>query len=351
KRVHEMGEAYSSPWLKPGDSCDGSVEAVGRPRRPMAGATRRLYAVSRDLYAPVLAAFATEWLEGLVARPGTVAMCLGRDGIAAFVAARVLLRTRPERFHGVHPRQVRLAYISRGLANAAADDQGQATLLDRYLQAQGVRGTGALTVVDVGIHGSIQDALQRIYPSRPLHGHYLLLRRRAADRNGAAKRGFLAEVDVPPPAPLTVAPSWPPPPAWDLGGTLRRGDPLFLRRRSVHVLEDLWNGVGESAEAWRTSASATRVETVRRRAQTIVALPPGPLITSAEQVRLKRVALRGIADGVARTEPPTVERDYIGGLGEWLRGLEYPDPLDRYILTALVRSGWQTGAADELVAE
>jgi len=310
-------------------------------------AARRLYEVSRDHYAPVLAAFAAAWLDDLARRPDGVALCLGRDGLTPFLAARVLLRTSPRRFRGVHPRRVQLAYVSRPLARGAVADAGQAALLDQYLRGRGAGGGIPLTLVDVGIHGSIQNCLQRMYPQRRLRGHYLVLRRRDGDPHGARKRGFLAELDVAPRAPLSIDPSWPPPPGAELGGALRDGDPLFLRPRSVHVLEDIWNGVSEAAEGLQVAAHGGRVVAVRRRVDRVLTLPLplGPAMAPGERVALKRAALRGVVDGVARGQwddggdaPGAASVPAVaGGLGDWLRGLEDPDPLDRYILTALVR--------------
>ena len=305
-------------------------------------AARRLYEVSRDYYAPVLAAFASAWLDELARRPDGIALCLGRDGLTPFLAARVLLRTSPRRFRSVHPRRVQLAYVSRPLARGAIADSAQAALLDRYLHGRGAVGEIPLTLVDVGIHGSIQDCLQRMYPRRRLRGHYLVLRRRDGDTHGARKRGFLADLDVAPRSPLSIDPSWPPPPGATLGGTLRGGDALFLRPRSVHVLEDLWNGVSEAAEGLQVAAQGGRVVAVRRRVDRILTLPPQQAIAPGERVALKRAALRGVVDGVARGQwddaPSAVSVSAAaGGLGDWLRGLENPEPLDRYILTALVR--------------
>jgi hypothetical protein len=313
-------------------------------------ATRRLYEVSRDLYAPVLAAFAVAWLDELARRPDSVALCLGRDGLTSFLTARTLLRTSPRRFRGIHPRRVQLAYVSRPLARGAVAEADQAALLDRYLRGRGAGDGIPLTLVDVGIHGSIQDCLQRIYPRRQVRGRYLVLRRRDGDPHGARKRGFLAELDVAPRARLSIDASWPPPPGWEAGGTLRGGDPLFLRPRSVRVLEDLWNGVGEAVDGLRVTDRGGRVVAVRRRVDRVLALPRAPTITPMERVAFKRAALRGVVDGVlgggAPDDVSTVAA--VGGLSDWLRGLENPDPLDRYILTALVRGDDRgLGHADE----
>ncbi len=320
--------------------------------RDLAGReARRLYEVSRELYAPTLAAFAAEWLEELARRPDGVAVCLARDGLAPFVAARTLLRAH-SRFRDVQPRRVRLAYVSRPLACAAAADANQAALLDRYLRARGMTERGPLTVVDIGIHGSIQDCLQRLYPAREVSGRYLVLRRRGGDPNGARKRGFLADLDVAPRRPiLEIGPSWPLPLGREPGGvTLRRGDPLFLRRRSVHVLEDLWNGVSGPAEVLEAAPAGGGgrgiVGVRRRRAAPVLALPPGPVVTPAARAAIKRAALRGVVDGVAavggggRTEgdpAPATAR----ALATWLGGLDDPTAHgaedDARLLRTLVR--------------
>ncbi|WP_216324229.1 hypothetical protein [Deinococcus aestuarii] len=301
---------------------------------------RRLYEVSRDRYAPALAAFASGWLDDLGGETRGVVLCLGRDGIAPFVAAQTLLRALPRRFPGLHPRRVALAYVSRPLAQAAATDAAQARLLDRYLHGRGAGGDRPLTLVDVGIHGSIQDCLHRLYPGRSVRGHYLVLRRRHADPHGAAKRGFLAELDVAPPAALGLAPSWPPPPGWEVGGTLRAGEVCFLRPRSIHVLEDLWNGVGGSAAGLREGGRGGRVVAVRAPEPPDLTLgaPPLPPHTRA---RLKRAALRGIADGVARLSrghaPPGDGPGAVRELAAWFRDLDRPAPLDAHLLGLLVR--------------
>ncbi|GAA5532224.1 hypothetical protein [Deinococcus aluminii] len=295
---------------------------------------RRLYEVSRDHYAPALVAFAVRWLDDLAAQPDSVALCLGRDGIAPFVAARQLLRLASPRFRAVHPWRVQLAYLSRPLAAGATAQAEQAALLDRYLRALGAERGRPLVLVDVGVHGSIQDCLQQVYPGRDVRGHYLVLRRRAGDHNGERKWGFLADLDVIPRPERDHPPSWPPPPGWDLGGVLRGGDPLFLQRRSIHLLEDLWNGVGAVAQTFRVSRGDGRVGVVRGQPCEGPDLPPVLPIPQADWRRLKRAALWGVADGVARG------RRLDGaapGLAAWFRELATPTPVDAYLTDALVR--------------
>ena len=253
----------------------------------------------------------------------------------------------PRRFRGVHPRRVQLAYISRRLVRGAVADLGQAAMLDRYLRGRGLTEGKPLTLVDVGIHGSIQDCLRRIYPRRAVSGRYLVLRRRIGDPNGALKRGFLADLDVAPHCPLEIGPSSPPLAGWELGGTLRRGDPLFLRPRSVHVLEDLWNGVGEAAERFQVSACGERVMVVRSRVDQVLALPPGPTITPMQRIEIKRAALRGIVDGVAQGRPDGARgidvSEATRGLAAWLGGLERPAPDRRASSCARWYAGAGTG--------
>lgn len=314
-----------------------------------ARAARRLYEVSRDLYAPVLSAFADEWLQELSQRPACVALCLGRDGLTPFLAARTLLRTAPGRFRTLHPRRVQIAYISRLLARDAVADAPHAVLLDRYLRARGADSVAPLMLVDVGIHGSIQDCLKQIYPGRALCGRYLVLRRRDGDPHGADKRGFLAELDVPPPTALAVGESWPPSPGWGVGGTLCGGEPLFLRPQSVRVLEDLWNGVSEAVEGLQVSAAQGRVVALRRRMDRVLALAPGPAISPVEQIMLKRAALRGVVDGVAESVRSGRRRDESAAqaLASWFLELDDPSPVDAYILRALLRTSGRNHIPDD----
>ncbi len=321
-------------------------------RRDLSGPeAHRLYDVSRDFYAPVLAAFTAEWLDELASSPGGVAVCLGRDGLAPFLAARTMLRVFPHRFGRVRPRNVRFAYVSRPLAQGAVTNVGQAVLLDRYLRGRGVAERGPLTLVDVGIHGSIQDCLQRIYPGRVVYGRYLVLRRRSGDPNGACKRGFLADLDVAPRRLLEIEGPFPPGPSWELGGKLRSGDRLFLRPRTVHVLEDLWNGVGEAAEGLEVAGGGDRVVVVRRRqANQVLTLPPAPTLTPMEKVSLKRAALWGVVDGVAQCQPPETAPGTASGAADrfaaWFGGLENPSGPDARILRMLVRPDRQSYQED-----
>lgn len=306
----------------------------------LARSIERLHYVSRVLYAPALAAFTSEWLADLAQQRDGVALCLGRDGLSAFLAGRILLRMNAQQFGGLSPRRVRLAYVSRAYAAAAVGQPQQAALLDRYLQGQGIDHHKTLTLVDVGIHGSIQNALQQLYPNRRVSGRYLLLRRRANDPYGTAKQGFLAEVDVAPRLPVVVAPSWSPQSDLEVGGTLRRGYPVFLRRQSVYVFEDMWNGVSYGADAWHVLASGT-VGVRRQRLDKVVSLPPGPHASPREQMVLKRTALRGVAEGVARVAQrgltPDAAHIAIDDLASWFEQLEDPDPVDAALLDLLVR--------------
>jgi hypothetical protein len=247
---------------------------------PPAHAAERLYTVSRDLYAPVLAAFAARCLDTLAARSRAINVCLARDGISAFVAQRVLLRLAPARFRRISPRRVRLVYLSRRLMDEALSVPATFRLADRYLRAAGLRRGASVTLVDVGIHGQLQDVLATCYPECSLRGEYLVYRRRPADVNAAFKRGLLA------------------------------GDPhaadavCFLRRETIHLLEDLWSGVYESVDTLceelpcRPARSSRHVRRVRPRLYRLGERSVQPLL-GAELRRLKCAALRGVVDGVA----------------------------------------------------
>lgn len=306
---------------------------------PPAHAAEHLYTVSRDLYAPVLAAFAARCLDTLAGRPRAINLCLARDGISAFVAQRVLLRLIPARFRRVSPRRVRLVYLSRRLMADALIDPATFRLADRYLRAAGLRRGASVTLVDVGIHGRIQDMLSVCYPACGLRGEYLIYQRRPADVNAAFKRGLLA------------------------------GDPeaadaaCFLRRETIHLLEDLWSGVYESVDALCEEPPHPRAYSSRyahRIRPRLYRLGEGstPLLLGAELRRLKRAALRGVVDGVARIAPQMSRAAGASGgrwayetlaesarrLSAWIEASRAPGSPDAWLWHALIRP--DHGASD-----
>lgn len=315
---------------------------------PPAYAAERLYTVSRDLYAPVLAAFAVRCLDTLAGRPRAINLCLARDGISAFVAQRLLLRLVPARFRRISPRRVRLVYLSRRLMAEALADPATFRLADRYLRDAGLHRGTPVTLVDVGIHGQLQDVLSVCYPECSLRGEYLIYRRRPADVNAAFKRGLLV------------------------------GDPQvtdaaddaadFLRRDAIHLLEDLWNGVYESVDALRevprrwprhSSRGARHASRVRPWLYRLGERSTHPLL-GAELRRLKRAALRGVVDGVARIGPQMSRMagessDRVGRealaqsahrLGDWIAASRTPGSLDAWLWHALIRPDRETADDD-----
>lgn len=244
---------------------------------PPPHAAERLYMVSRDLYAPALAVFAARCLRALARDAGTLNVCLARDGISAFLAQRTLLRVLPEQFGNIAARRVRLAYLSRPLVGACSDSPATRALVDRYLVPVGLRRARRITLVDVGIHGSIQDELQRLFPQRQLRGEYLLYRRRPTDLNAGRKRGFL------------------------VGDSEAEDERYFLHRQMIHPLEDLWSGVFESVTILR-AASRARGGGVHPQLERLGTRTTLPLLAD-ELRRLKRIALRGVVDGVMREAP------------------------------------------------
>lgn len=298
---------------------------------PPAHAAERLYSVSRDLYAPVLVAFAARCLDALASRPRAINLCLARDGISAFVAQRVLLRLAPARFRRLSPRRVRLIYLSRQLMAEASADPAAFHLVDRYLRAAGMCRGAVVTLVDVGIHGHLQDALAVCYPECALRGEYLIYRRRLEDANAAFKRGLLAGDRQ----------------AADAADTA-----CFLRRETIHLLEDLWNGVYESVDALREEP-CRRVGHLSQRASRVrprlyrLGERTASVLLSRELRRLKRAALRGLVDGVARgahdvaqaRDRPSVSQlgEQVRRLGEWIEASRAPGSPDAWLWRALIR--------------
>lgn len=301
-------------------------------------AAQRLYTLSRDLYAPVLTAFAERCLDDLRADPSGVNICLARDGISPFLAQQVLLHVAPARFRGVGPRQVRLAYLSRRLARDGSRRTTTRALVESYLNDQGLRRAHAVTFVDIGIYGSIQDELQRWYPEHDFRGHYLIYRCRSGDPNATRKRGFLV------------------------------GDPAaedmvsYLRREVIHLLEDLWSGVYESVTTLRQTAVQGQDAHVHP-----VLQPLGTrsrLQTPADTLRrLKRAALRGVVDGVAQAGSAgkvgrlrgAARRSQITGqaqrLIDWIASTREEGSPDSWLWRALIRpdrtEGGRCGEANE----
>jgi hypothetical protein len=293
-----------------------------------AGAAERLYSVSRDLYSPVLAAFAARCLDTLARQPRAVNLCLARDGISAFVAQRVLLRLVPARFRRISPRRVRLVYLSRQLMSAALNDPETFHLVNRYLQQSGLCRGACVTLVDVGIHGHLQDVLTTCYPECTVRGEYLIYRRRLTDANAAFKRGLLA-------------------------GDPRTADTAcFLRRDTIHLLEDLWSGVYESVEALRAEPPRRHARSSRRAGRVRPRLDPlGErsivLLPSADLRRLKRAALHGVVDGVtqlaqARATIAGLDDaqwlvDRVRRLGEWVESSRAPHSPDAWLWHTVIR--------------
>jgi len=310
------------------DSTPGDSLAVFE--LPPPEAAERLYRVSRDLYAPVLAVFAARCLHALARDPGALTVCLARDGISAFLAQRALLRTLPGQFAGVTARRVRLAYLSRPLVSACSKSPPTRALVDHYLVPVGLRRTRRITLVDVGIHGSIQDELQRLYPQRQLRGEYLLYRRRPADQNAQRKRGFL------------------------VGDDEAEDERYFLRREMIHLLEDLWSGVFESVIALRAAPRnrGGRVHPQLERLGTRTTLP----VQASELQRLKRIALRGVVDGVIHAAPECAVETEAGArqraveharrLAEWIASTRERGSPDAWLWRAIIRPDRSAPALD-----
>lgn len=320
---------------------------------PLDGA-RRLYGLSRDIYAPVLLAFAARCLDDLRDDPRSINLCLGRDGISAFLAQHALLRLAPRGDGGLDPARVRLIYLSRGLLAAAGTSAARRRLLDAYLRAYGLGRGGRITLIDVGIHGVIQDTLQRLYPDQSLRGEYLILSHPRGERARATKRGFLVERG----GGARVG-------ALDgVAGAARvRGDSAFLRRDAIHLLEDLWSGVYESVTALRVDTASGRARPVFRGLGTLSRLP----VPAAEVVRLKRVALRGVVDGVtlaARRAVNVAGGGNLGGLvgvrsaaatapaiarlAAWIATTRDPASPDAWLWETLIRGAGSAGGGDDL---
>ena len=141
----------------------------------------RLYEVSRDEVAPVVLDFAGWCLEKVA--PGQTVLFLARDGLAPWIAARLLVRQG--RFPGISEEQLKYAQLSRKIMW----EESRETIRD-YLSQIGVENDGGdLLMVDIGMYGAIHSSLQNLYPQKKAKSLFLIS---ASNQEGI--EGYLSDV-------------------------------------------------------------------------------------------------------------------------------------------------------------
>lgn len=185
----------------------------------------RLYEVSRDKVAPVVVDFARWCLER--AKPGQKVLFLARDGLAPWIAARLLVRQG--KFPGITEDQLKYAHLSRNITW----QEDEATL-KQYLSQLGVEDDDQdLLTVDVGMFGAIHRSLQELYPQKKVSSLYLI----SASRDEGIE-GYLSDVKK---GTSSIDPIWKSIP----------GNP------AVHFIEDTFAGFYGSTKGLEKSEDGT----------------------------------------------------------------------------------------------
>ncbi|OGM97096.1 MAG: hypothetical protein A3B86_03105 [Candidatus Yanofskybacteria bacterium RIFCSPHIGHO2_02_FULL_38_22b] len=218
----------------------------------------RLYEVSRDKVAPVVLDFARWCLER--AKPGQKVLFLARDGLAPWIAARMLVRQG--KFPGITEDQLKYAHLSRNITW-----QEDETTLKQYLSQLGVEDDGEdLLTVDVGMFGAIHQSLQELYPQKKVNSLYLI----SASRDEGIE-GYLSDVKK---GTGSIDPIWKSIP----------GNP------AVHFIEDTFSGFYGSTQGLEKSEDGT--------------IKPKLGVPYSREVYLKRLAaIDGIVDHILSLEP------------------------------------------------
>lgn len=211
----------------------------------------RLYEVSRDKVAPVVLDFARWCLER--AKPGQKVLFLARDGLAPWIAARLLVRQG--KFPGITEDQLKYAHLSRNITW----QEDEATL-KQYLAQLGVEDNeDDLLTVDVGMFGAIHRSLQELYPQKKVSSLYLI----SASRDEGIE-GYLSDIKK---GTSSIDPIWKSIP----------GNP------AVHFIEDTFAGFYGSTQGLEKSEDGT--------------IKPKIGVPYSREVYLKRLAaIDGIVD-------------------------------------------------------
>ncbi len=218
----------------------------------------RLYEVSREKVAPVVLDFARWCLER--AKPGQKVLFLARDGLAPWIAARLLVRQG--KFPGITEDQLKYAHLSRNITW-----QEDETTLKQYLSQLGVEDDDKdLLTVDVGMFGAIHRSLQELYPKKKVSSLYLI----SASRDEGIE-GYLSDVKK---GTSSIDPIWKSIP----------GNP------AVHFIEDTFSGFYGSTQGLEKSEDGT--------------VKPKLGVPYSREVYLKRLAaIDGIVDHAMSLEP------------------------------------------------
>jgi HAD superfamily hydrolase (TIGR01549 family) len=304
---------------------DGKAE-LASPE--LAQAAERVYEIGSDIIAPILIKFSENNLSDLARQHSCVNLCIGRDGLSSFLVQRRLLALFPDRYPSIGPKNIRYLSLSRHLMVESSE-----VSLRMFFEQHGISRYEAITVVDFGLVGTVQNCLHRLYPTKQISGRYLIAHRLPHDPLRNLKSGFLVQTDGQ--GHLT-------------GGV---GDyalaDVFLSLDFIHFFEDFWNGIHESTAPLMISNGVVAPSNERAR----VAIPPGNAVElpglsySAAYLTLKKIALMGIVEGVSlykrRAElGRTVSTlESARDLAEWFLKSVNGNDLDSRLVRAMARPG------------
>ncbi|MBI2064927.1 MAG: hypothetical protein HYT62_02650 [Candidatus Yanofskybacteria bacterium] len=222
------------------------------------GDAMKLYEVSRDKVAPVVLDFARWCLERV--KPGQKVLFLARDGLAPWIAARLLVRQGE--FPGITEDQLKYAHLSRNIAW----QEDEATIKQHFSQLGVEDNEEDLLTVDVGMFGAIHRFLQQLYPKKNVSSLYLI----SASRDKGVE-GYLSDIKK---GAGSVDPIWENIP----------GNP------AVHFIEDTFAGFYGSTKGFEKSEDGT--------------IKPKLGVPYSREVYLKRLAaIDGIVDHILHLEP------------------------------------------------
>ena len=111
----------------------------------------------------------------------------GRDGIGVYQAAQALLTKQPQNYPNVTPSQLAYAYLTRKLVWDTPPEK-----LKDYMEQLGVTDYAKMTLVDIGMYGTILPELEKALPGFTANNtQYLISRTSAVDGfldNGGTKK-------------------------------------------------------------------------------------------------------------------------------------------------------------------
>jgi len=194
------------------------------------------------------------------AKPGQKVLFLARDGLAPWIAARLLVRQG--QFPGITEDQLKYTHLSRNITW----QEDEATI-KQYLSQLGVEDNDEdLLTVDVGMFGAIHRSLQELYPKKKVSSLYLI----SASRDEGIE-GYLSDVKK---GTSSIDPIWKSIP----------GNP------AVHFMEDTFSGFYGSTQGLEKSEDGT--------------IKPKLGVPYSREVYLKRLAaIDGIVDHILSLEP------------------------------------------------